>query len=338
MSFRHTALALLAAGSVAHAGEPTATASYTVRFDATWSLASHPVDFPASAHFSGLVGGVHGDDVSFWGPGEIASNGIEVMAETGGKSPLLSEVNAAISAGDARQTISGPGIFPSPGVASASFTTSLDHPLATVVTMIAPSPDWFLGVHGESLLVDGEWVDELVVDLLPYDSGTDSGATFTSANQDTSPAEPIALITGFPLEGGVPLGTFTFTRTDVVPTWGDVGGTLAGSDGEPILVGDGELVDGGTVTFTTTGAASNAPAFVVVGLSVLDAPFKGGLLVPSPDLVIGLGTDGAGILAVGGPLPSGLPSGTLFAVQTWITDAAGPSGFAASNGICATVD
>jgi hypothetical protein len=44
---------------------PTPTAQYRVRFDATWSAATHPVQFPAAAHWSGLVGATHDATVSF---------------------------------------------------------------------------------------------------------------------------------------------------------------------------------------------------------------------------------------------------------------------------------
>ena len=88
---------------------------------------------------------------------------------------------------------------------------SEDFPLVTLVSMVAPSPDWFVGTSGVSLIENGYWVAENVVTLWPYDSGTDSGVSYTSPNQDTNPQEPISLITDGPLGNGVPLGTFTFT-------------------------------------------------------------------------------------------------------------------------------
>src|SRR5262245_10923006 len=60
-------------------------ASYTVTFTSTWSASSHPVDFPANAHFSGLIGATHDDRVRFWREGELASAGIQAMAELGSK-------------------------------------------------------------------------------------------------------------------------------------------------------------------------------------------------------------------------------------------------------------
>jgi len=193
----------------------TQTARYTVTFDAVWSAQTHPQDFPNNPHFSGLVGGTHNDLAVIWEPGALASNGMESMAETGSKTALLAEVNTLINQGTAGAAISGPGIGTSPGSASIIVDATQDFPLVSIVTMIAPSPDWFVGVSGLELFDGNAWVDELVVDLQPYDSGTDSGTMYTSSNMNTVPAEPISEIIGYPfLNNGMvpPLGTFTFTR------------------------------------------------------------------------------------------------------------------------------
>ncbi len=211
-------LAIAFAANVAYAN-PSQTAEYTVTFDATWSPQTHPNSFPPNPHFSGLIGGTHNATVSFWQVGGLASPGIENMAEIGSKSPLITEITDAIAAGTADSLISGGGINPSPGSVSVSFQIDLDFPLVTLVSMIAPSPDWFVGVSGLSLLESGDWVDEKIVQLLPYDAGTDSGPTYTSPNQDTNPADPITLITTLPAGNGVPFGTFTFTR-DIVSSNG----------------------------------------------------------------------------------------------------------------------
>lgn len=196
--------------------EAPQTARYELIFDATWSAATHPTDFPNNPHFSGLIGATHDRATSIWSPGGIATPGIEVMAETGGKQPLTSELNALIANGEAETLISGGGIGRSPGQVRVEFTASQDHPEVSVVTMIAPSPDWFVGVHGLSLFQSGRWMDEVVMDLAPYDAGTDFGPTFLSPNDDTTPHEPIIqLVEPFDLNGEVaPLGTFTFRRID----------------------------------------------------------------------------------------------------------------------------
>jgi hypothetical protein len=194
---------------------PVKPAKYRLTFDATWSAATHPTDFPPNPHFSGLIGAAHRPDVRLWEVGELASPGIKNMAETGVKSPLNAEINELIAAGDACVQISGEGIHPSPGMVTVVFEVSEDCPAVSVVTMIAPSPDWFVGVSAVNLLKDGAWVDEKVIELFPYDAGTDSGASYTSPDLPTASPEGIFMIEDEPLlvDGSVPpLGTFTFTR------------------------------------------------------------------------------------------------------------------------------
>jgi hypothetical protein len=196
---------------------PDPSARYLLTFEATWSATTHPTDFPPNPHFSGLIGATHSDGASLWQEGEPATPGIENMAETGEKSPLDTEIERLIAEGSACTLISGEGIPRSPGVVTVEFTASLDCPLVSVVSMIAPSPDWFVGVTSLDLLGDDGWIDEQVVELYPYDAGTDGGVSYASPDAPTQPAEDIYRIQGEPLvvEGQVPpLGTFTFTRVE----------------------------------------------------------------------------------------------------------------------------
>lgn len=195
-------------------GGTAALATYTVTFESTWSATSHPEDFPPNPHFSGLIGAGHNGTVTFWSEGELASPGIRNMAETGSKSPLTDEIAAAITAGTADRTLSGGGIGTSPGSVSLTFDITERFPLITLVSMVAPSPDWFVGVSSLNLLESGEWIESLSVELFAFDAGTDSGTTYTSANLPTDPPEDITRINGAPflVNNEVPsLGTFTFT-------------------------------------------------------------------------------------------------------------------------------
>ncbi|MEN8008382.1 MAG: spondin domain-containing protein [Candidatus Krumholzibacteriota bacterium] len=188
------------------------TAHYTVTFDATWSALTHPTDFPPNPHFSGLVGGTHDNSVSFWDEGSLASLGIKRMAEWGSQVDLLAEVQAAIDAGMAETTIADDPLWTVPGTTSIDIQLTPQFPLVTMVAMIAPSPDWFIGVRNLDLAPGGIWVEELVVDLFAFDSGTDSGVAYTSPDQPTVPPVPVFPINGYPFEPGVPLGTLTFTK------------------------------------------------------------------------------------------------------------------------------
>ena len=200
---------------VSSAEAPPVTARYRVTFQATWSRTTHPVDFPANPHLSPLVGGTHDGSMRFWTEGVPATAGIKNMAETGSTSPLDQEIGAAVAAGGAEQVLLGGNIPNSPGSVGLEFQVSRTHPLVTLVSMIAPSPDWFVGVSALALFEDGQWVSERQIDLVPWDAGTDSGSTFTSPDQGTMPPQPISRIVTSPLSpsGSVsPVGTFTFTR------------------------------------------------------------------------------------------------------------------------------
>lgn len=192
-----------------------ATARYQVTFQTSWARDTHPTDFPANPHFSPLIGAIHSSRVQFWGPGALASDGMEAMAERGRTSPLDSEIEAAIAQATARQVLRGGPVDVVPGSTRIEFEIDRDQPLVTLVTMIAPSPDWFVGVHGLNLIQGGDWVAESVAILHPYDAGTDHGATYGSPDIDARPRGEIARLEGEPVsrQGAVaPFGTFVFRR------------------------------------------------------------------------------------------------------------------------------
>ena len=98
-----------------------------------------------------------------------------------------------------------------------------DRSLVSVITMIFPSPDWFLGISNVDMCdpMTGEWREEYSRELLPYDSGTDDGTSFESPDARSDPRGNITLIsnddnTNFKTNSSIRrLGTFKFTK---VPT------------------------------------------------------------------------------------------------------------------------
>jgi hypothetical protein len=204
---------------------PATAITYVAKFEATWSAATHPGAYPAGAHFSALIGGVHNDEVEFWTPGGMSSPGIEQMAEVGGVSALRGEVQAAIDAGNASAVIQGSGVV-SPGSTTVTFDVWAAFPLVTIVTMVAPTPDWFVGVHGFDLRDDDGWVDEVSIDLFAYDAGTEEGLGFSLANPPSDPYAPIALLQE-PLGPDDPkLAVLTFTRVAPPARAADFDGSL----------------------------------------------------------------------------------------------------------------
>ena len=119
--------------------------------------------------------------------------------------------------------------------------------------------------------------------------------------------------------------------------WTDLGLGLAGTNGTPVLAGSGTLAPSTPIGLTLTNALPSSSSTLIIGVSALNAPFKGGTLVPNPTvLIFGLPISGAGTLALNGTWPANVPSNVSFYFQHWIVDAGGPVGFAASNGLQGT--
>ena len=116
-------------------------------------------------------------------------------------------------------------------------------------------------------------------------------------------------------------------------SWTGLASGLAGSSGVPLLVGTGPLSPSSGNQLDLTSANSSSAATLVFGLSQLNAPFKGGTLVPTPLLLVPLATNPSGALSLPFTWPSNVPPGMALYFQFWINDAGGVAGFAASNGL-----
>lgn len=115
--------------------------------------------------------------------------------------------------------------------------------------------------------------------------------------------------------------------------WMDLGKSIPGTAGEPRLEGEGDVKAGNTIVLRTENAKPAAPATLIVGFTQVDAPFKGGTLVPAADLMIGMATNDAGIIELPVTLPADFPAGMTLYLQTWIVDEAAYGGSAATNGL-----
>ncbi len=123
---------------------------------------------------------VHKPGITFFKNGELASQGVEIMAESGGVGALNDEINVIVSAGEAMSRINGGGL--PHGTAEKTFTIEVTEvfSLVTLVSMIAPSPDWFVALEDVNLFNGGEFVENTTVEAISYDAGTDSGTTYSS--------------------------------------------------------------------------------------------------------------------------------------------------------------
>ena len=145
-----------------------------------------------------------------------------IFYTSGDERALNSEMDDEINLKKAHKRYQGSGFFGGTGRRSITdIEVNSEYPLVSFITMIAPSPDWFVGVHDYNLCntATGKWLDLRTRDLPPYDAGTDSGPNFDSADQITNPKENIHLLTNNTegsFKGDKPVrrfGTFTFEKT-----------------------------------------------------------------------------------------------------------------------------
>ena len=191
--------------------EQPATATYRITFNARWTSASHPGTTPNNAHFSNPVVAVHSVPGAMFDVGAPTSPGVEAMAELGTTSILLGELqsNSTVS-----QALVRAGV-PAPAIASRSFdiTATQNVDMVSLVTMLAPSSDWFVGLRNFDLF-NGEWAPNTTLNAGNYDAGTSGGDNFGV----TSRSGP-GFVTG-PVDPGYiaaasqnPFATITITRT-----------------------------------------------------------------------------------------------------------------------------
>ena len=210
------ALATLLVITTAQANAQSATYRVTFEGKFTASALASGVSVPSGEHFTTLIGAVHNDSVTFWSSGGTASAGVEQVAELGNTATFTSEIKANMNAVAVIEKSLPSGGTPT---ATVDLTVTTAHPLVTLLTMIAPSPDWFVGVSGLSLrnATDDGWLASHTVDLFPYDAGTEEGTEFSLSNAATSPQGTITSIKGTGKFSDEPIASLTFTRQSVTP-------------------------------------------------------------------------------------------------------------------------
>jgi hypothetical protein len=194
-------------------------ATYKIEFLSNWSSATHPNDYPSgSAHWSPLIGTTHKDVASFIGTGMIATDGVEEVAESGATTILTQEINTLISAGTAYELINGSGLGSGPGtIIINDVNVDANFPNITLLTMIAPSPDWIAMLSNLKLTdASDNWLTSISVDVYVTDAGTDAGTTYTSTDANINPRININSLQNTPPFSDQIIGTFTFTLQQVL--------------------------------------------------------------------------------------------------------------------------
>ena len=323
---RQLVATLVAAGGVLWLAPPSAgqdggasAATYEVTFQGNWTTASTPDGVVAGAHFTTLIGAVHDDGVTFWRPGGRASPGVENVAELGVTSRFESEIRASPHAAAViEQSVERGGT----GSASFSIDVTGDHPLVTLLSMIGPSPDWFVGIHGLSLL-DGpdQWVPRVEVDLFPYDAGTEEGDEFSLDNPPTDPQGVITSIRGTGRFSNERMARLTFVRTQVRPTVRLSASPNPVAEGGPVTVTatlSQALASDVTIPLTlTAGTAEPGDHGPLTGIAIDGGSTTGDGAVTTTD--DGDADDETFTVALG-RLPSSVAAGTPSSVEVTILD------------------
>ncbi|XP_062507837.1 spondin-2-like [Corticium candelabrum] len=207
------ALLLLAIISASFATYCPGRAVYKVSFQGEWQSGESPTtsgsgenvgkssqqshDFPQGAMFSPFAFASHNREYSMWRPRSMASKGVQDVAEKGDNAQLLEELETKKSQGEGVGYIKSHNKeVPASGEFVTYVSTDPYFPLVSFVSMLTPSPDWFIGVYNLDLCITEAmtWFKRRTVDLYAWDAGTDSGKNFTADDYPTDPQTNITLL------------------------------------------------------------------------------------------------------------------------------------------------
>ncbi|TWO34337.1 T9SS type A sorting domain-containing protein [Seonamhaeicola sediminis] len=198
-------------------------ANYDIVFESDWDSETNDplngcstVSLPSNAHWSPLVGATHATTNTFLEMGQMASAGVELVAETGTFSTFQTEIT---SNPDANQFINGGDLASAKGTISVNnLEVNENYPLLTLASMIAPTPDWFIAINSYNLRNGSSWVTSATIDLFPYDAGTEDGSGYSLSNPETNPRGVITSRSNMTPFNEKKIGTITITLKQVLNT------------------------------------------------------------------------------------------------------------------------
>lgn len=186
----------------------TGEAMYNLTIYNRW-VPSRFEDVPSGAHFSPLTFFSHSSRFSSVVLRGYASPGVQAVAETGDNTVLKKELaNAGTFVKQVSATETG-------AESGASFyaTVKVDcqHTVVSAITMVAPSPDWFIAITNMNVFRRGRFIKRRAGRLRAFDAGTDSGKTPTAEDVPTVPVQNIARLRGAPFMRR-PIARYVLTR------------------------------------------------------------------------------------------------------------------------------
>lgn len=192
------------------------TAIYDISVTTIWNSTDH-TSVPSNAHWSPLVGASHENinEVLEFGVAAPMSDGIKDIAETGSTTAFENEINTNPNAILIPKQSFSPFAGNNSSASINGVVINEGFPYITLVSMVAPSPDWFIAVNSVNMRsgnpsVNNGWKETFTMDMFAYDAGTDSATNYSHTNTPTIPRDPISMVSGFPINGNR-MATITFT-------------------------------------------------------------------------------------------------------------------------------
>jgi Spondin_N len=167
-------------------------ASYKIIITGTWAMPQHTI--PPTEHFTQFIGLIHSVECNVYKVGSLASKGVENVAEIGSSTVLKKEMDSLIALNKALSKffLTIPGII---GKDSTNISVNIKNARISFESMLAPTPDWFVGIDSYNLIQNGKWVTDITIPVYGYDAGTEDGDVFGYANPATVSQQPISLMT-----------------------------------------------------------------------------------------------------------------------------------------------
>lgn len=165
-------------------------ASFSVEFDFLWPTSHY--NRPSTPAWSPPLYATHSPCAVTWRSGVQSTAGLELLAEDGNNTVIISEIRAF--GNHSLSVREGVVLRSATGQDSQTVEVDSSRYVLSALSMIAPSPDWIVGVDSVPLCVNDSFIPNATYDLFPYNANTDSGPNFTSPNSNIDPRGRVSRI------------------------------------------------------------------------------------------------------------------------------------------------
>ena len=184
--------------------------TYKVSVVVDWSSRSHEGNYPNSAHLSQPVFWT-GSSNPVFAIEQNPSEGMKEFSVSGRTRALKQELesfieNETISQFDIKDRIDAPGSD------SYEVTLTREDPVFSLISKLAPSPDWFLALEGVNMLEDNRWKDNVRVSMVALDGGVSGGNEFKNAINEEGTDQFISPLTDIRAVALPPFAYITFKQ------------------------------------------------------------------------------------------------------------------------------